>query len=566
MQSLITLDFVAGVALLLTIYWIADVLIRREHLVDFAKRLKIPHRVVTAILVLAGLGAMPFLPWPAHPLLIIGSTLATVMAWKSGSDDIDVGHGRAWWYERAVLLLSGIAVWWSPALVPAQLHVTTRPFIGWKHHGHLPLRVVQLSFSYAVLARFAPAISVQVGLEVFIFVAMMMLGSHYVITAFAKGMLGPRWYSWMTDNRLHNVAASAYVWGWARFIPRRRWSQLLAIIAPLNVPMQIGAFALEAASPLVLTSPTVAVVLAVTAGVFHLVVYITTGILFWEWALTNVLLAWFILQLAPEVTAQAFGLVPFIAGTVLLFVFPLRGRLWHPDPLGWWDTGLTQRVQWRVIGESGTVYDLHNDFMCPHERNYGRVHGCFLIEKRVFTYHLGEVWRIDLRDEIRTLRDHPERLEEIRERFGISVHEPQQSERHLRYLQRFLQALNRGERKFVFPRGLRWLKAPGGQFYYWGDRPSFRGQEKAVAFQIWFFEEYWDGEVHHKFEESLLREVSVIGEEQEACEELDERVVDAMVLQRAVGTLVNVPDRMVARARTLYPENKDSRSLLDLAS
>jgi hypothetical protein len=44
--------------------------------------------------------------------------------------------------------------------------------------------------------------------------------------------------------------------------------------------------------------------------------------------------------------------------------------------------------------------------------------------------------------------------------------------------------LNAGQRKSPLPARLRWLKAPGGQLYYWGDLPRYRGQQPASGIVI----------------------------------------------------------------------------------
>ncbi|MEM6531698.1 MAG: hypothetical protein AAF654_03710 [Myxococcota bacterium] len=541
----------AQVLALLLAYWISDVLFRREAFFKLVKRIGASHRVSSYLLAAAAAALTLFFPWPEEVghLAIFGSIHASMMAWKSGTDDIDIARGEAWWAERAMLLACGIGAWFSPAWIPLQMHLTSRPFIGWKHHGSLPLRVMQLCFAFAVLALTGWVTDI----SAFLVALFMMLGSHYVPTAIAKSLLGPRWYSWMLDNKLFYVAASSYRWGWARFLTPKAWTRVLKVFEFLNRPMQIAAWVAEAASPLMLLHPNAALGLCGTIAVFHVAVFISTGIFFWEWTVTNILVIGLVLTTAPEVLDISFGILPWVMSAMLMVALPLRGKLWDPNPLGWWDTPLTQRVSWRVVGESGTVYGLHNDFMCPHERNYGRVHGCFMIDEIVFTYHLGEVWRIDLRDDIRSLRDHPERLSEIRAKYGISVAEPNQAAQHERYLKRFLQQLNRGARKHVFPRWLRWLKAPGGQFYYWGDRPSFKGQEKAVEVQFWYTEEYWDGEVHHQFQEKMLNSFQVEEElVEEPCEECDEKVIDAMVIQRANGRLVFAPEWIVDRSRDLY--------------
>lgn len=551
------LDLPLSLASTLIAYWLIDIVFRREAWTRLIARFSVSQRIGTAILTAIAAGLTAVVPWEvveeAKALQIFACVQAVMLAWKSASEDIDVAAAEAYWPERALLVFTAVGAWFSPVWIVLQLHVITRPFVGWKHHGTLPLRAMQLGVAFIVAANilhpFGYGVETTSG---FLLLLFMMIASHYVITAFAKGRLGPRWYSWMLENRLHHVVASAYVWGWARFVPRSWWARFVLVVKKVERPLQIVTFAAEALVPLALLDPMIGLALLFVLSAFHVGVFVTTGIFFWEWTITNALAVWLVFVLEPAVVDAAFGVVPFLIGLTLMVIVPFRGKLWMPTPLGWWDTPLTQRVQWRVRGESGAVYGLHNDFMCPHERLYGRVHGCFMIDAPVFTYHLGEVWRADLRDAIRRLGENPETIAEIRNEFGISVHEPTQTGVHVAYLKRFLRALNDGKRKFVLPRGLRWLKAPGGQFYYWSELPSFRAQEKAISVEVWYHEEYWDGIHRHVLSNERLLAFEVDELAQESREELDEKVVDAMVLIRANGKLVDVPEWMVAQARELY--------------
>ena len=59
-----------------------------------------------------------------------------------------------------------------------------------------------------------------------------------------------------------------------------------------------------------------------------------------------------------------------------------------------------------------------------------------------------------------------------------------------RYITAFFRNFNAGHRKRLVPV---WLKAPGGQMFYWGELPRFSGQEPIDELVIHYREHYFDG-------------------------------------------------------------------------
>lgn len=543
--------FLASVAAILFFFWSIDRAVGPQAPLHSASR---PRKAVGQVLVLAAAAiGLRWVPWPhlseGAELRTLALPLVGILTWKAATEDIDVATDQPLWGARLQAVLYGAAVAGSPLALVPWLAVMAQPFGAWKHHGTLPLRVLQLLLAFSLTTLALPLLSLPApGAATYVFTALVLTASHYVITAFAKARLGPHWYSWMFENKLHHVVASARTWGWARFVPFRAFSRSLAALRRAEVPLQIGTFALEASVPLLLLHPNLALGYAVAFCGFHVIVFATTGILFWEWMVTNAMLAWLVWSLPAAALAPAFGPAAVLLGMALMLL-PLTGRLWQLFPLGWWDTPLTQRVQWRVIGESGKVYGLYNDFMCPHERLYGRCHGCFLVPHPVFTYHLGEVWRRELRDGIRELKRNPEGIDELRKKFGIDVSNAAQTQQHQEYLGVFFQRLNAGARKAVLPKSLRWLKAPGGQYYYWGDLLRYRRQEPVQRVQAWYREEYFDGEDYLLLNEGLLMDTQIDSLPGAAIRELDEKAVDGHLMARAAGKLVDAPAWVLANAQ-----------------
>ncbi len=531
-----------------------DFLLRQDGWARGVGRLGLGPRLAAVLWLAPCLCLAPFCSWGLIPqgraLRLLAGVLAAAMAWQASTRDIDPVLGETHFPARVAVVACTVGTWFSPAFFVAEIWLLSTPFSLWQHHATLPMRLMLAMGAHLILTGAFAALSGLAGIHVrlfpdaaaLIFFVMMVAISHYFITALAKCRLGPKWYSWVTDNHLHHLAASAYSWGWARFLPWRVWHRVIAAAKRGERLLQFLAFGLELLSPLALLRREVAIGFCLAWAGFHLGVFALSGLLFWDWMAADLALAAMLARLPPAAVATVFGPVAVAASLIFMFLFPLRHRLWKPMPLGWFDTPFTQRVHWRVRGESGKEYGLYNDFMCPHERLYGKVNGCFLAPVAVLTYHLGEVWKPELRDALCAAGPSLERLEAVRARFGIRPGSAEMAANHIAYLRRFLRAVNRGRRKHVLPRGLRWLKAPGDQVYYWGELPAYRGQEKAAAVRLFYREEYFDGTALRRLREETLVECEVEGgEPPPAARELTPKELDDFLLGHAAGRLIDLP-------------------------
>lgn len=550
----LTLEVFFSLAALTLAYWAVDGLVRQGALDRGLRAAGIRSAHAPTLLGIALTGLLASVTsWDSLPggasLRWLATGLVGMLAWKAATRDVDPTQGRSHALERVLVVLTAVGVALEPAFIWLGALLLTRPFGVWEHHATLPMRLIQALVAFLgcwLGYRFfglddAPLLA---GAVFFLLTVQI---SHYFITALAKAYLGPRWTSWVTDNRVHHLAASAYSWGWARFLGWERWKRVIDTVKVVERPMQFCAFGIELLAPLALLHPAASVAFSLGFATFHLGVFALAGLLFWEWIAADLMLAWAVAALAGGGATLAFGPLAVVVGLVFMAVFPLRHKLFRPMPLGWWDTPLTQRMRWYAEGESGKVYEVYNNFMCPHERIYGKVHGCFLVPHPVCTYHLGEVWKHDLRDAIRDAGPDPAKLDAVRQRFGILPRSESMAETHRRFLRRFFGALNHGANKSILPTWLRWLKAPGGQCYYWGELPAFRGQEKIVRVSIRYREEYFDGERHQRLCDRLIEQVDIpdaLEAPAEATAETKEptpKELDDFLLGYAAGRLIDLP-------------------------
>jgi hypothetical protein len=534
---------IVGIALLLMGYWLIDAIVRHERGLGRLPRGRGPTSW-TRFLVLVAAAALASIriDWNSVPeqgaIRILVTTLTVVLTWKHATQDIDVATAHPLTLQRGLLVaLAAAAIVW-PALLLPWLYLVLRPFAGWTHHGMLPIRLltVFLALLLVVLAltTVSPAWAAPdargIG-RAFFLVAIACQISHYFVPGLGKLRLGRRWWSWVTDNQLHLIVASAYSWGWLRFLHPETMARLIRAVRPFDRAFQATTLSIEVGSILVLLHPALFQGWTVAVCVMHATIFAWTGIFFWEWMATNVAMAVAMVALEPAVAASLFGPTEvLVVGTLILAARRARGRLWSPLSLAWWDTAFTARVHWELVGESSRRYGLYNDFMCPHEGLFGRAHGHFMLDDRIVTYHLGEVFAQavsphhgvsratfepfvahELRDSIIASAGDPAALAELKARHGAVLRDAARERHHVQYMIRFCRALNAGVRKSVLPRGLRWLKAPGGQFYYWGDLEPYRRQEKVTKLIVRYEERFFDGARFIGLEDRVVREIVVDG-------------------------------------------------------
>ncbi|AXK35607.1 hypothetical protein DVA86_26180 [Streptomyces armeniacus] len=453
------------------------------------RRRRITAAVVTGLAVLtpAGLAALQTPPsaGPARWLLL---AVLALLTWKFSTTDYDLTRPLAL-QRRArrllVLLAFGGAVW--PPLLLCWLALACGRLHGWQHHAMMPLRLLKAYVAWYVAALLLTgAVSPSAAQDGLLLTLCCVALSHYLKAAWSKARLGPHWWSWSWHNRTHCLIASAYSWGWARFLPPRTATTALRTVQPLNRPLNVAAMAVEL-SPLLAFSHRWALIASLAAtAMFNTVVALTSGILFWENICANVGLALTVATWPRDMSGW-----PSTLFALALLLLAVADRIWQPWHLGWWDTPFTARIHWEVRTAGGRRLGLYNSFMCPYEREFGRVLGYFLSEEPILHGHLGTVFDHELRDRILDADADPEALARLKQLHGHVHADPAQAGRHLDFLRTTFSRLNSGAPKGPLTGRLRRLKAPGGQLFSWGDLPPYRGDEPVDRIAIRYEERYY---------------------------------------------------------------------------
>ncbi|WP_234434318.1 hypothetical protein [Streptomyces sp. NRRL F-5126] len=420
--------------------------------------------------------ALPtFLPVPdPGPFRWFVVFVIALLTWQGTTSDYDVTQAIAPQRRaKAMLLLLGLASCvWTPALLP-WIAVYCGRLHGWKHHAMMPLRLLKAYLTWFVVATVLSAPEPATGLVVILGCVSL---SHYVKPAWSKARLGPRPWSWAWLNCTHYLIASAYSWGWARFLPADTMSRLLHRARLVDRPLNLLTVAVEAAGLIAFLDHRLLFAALAATAIFNVAVALASGILFWENISTNIALA-IAVELLPGTEYQAAFGWPTALIALVVILLGAADLLWQPWHLGWWDSPFTARIHWQVETVSGRTLGLYNGFMCPYEREFGRVLGYFLTDEPILHGHLGIVWDRRLRDLLVQAAGDRDQLHALKRSYGRSQKDEKLSSEHIAFLTSMFTRLNAGARKSPLPRSLRRLKAPGGQLYRWGDLPAYRGEE-----------------------------------------------------------------------------------------
>lgn len=506
----------------LFLYYEIDVfrLLSRNFLEQLDKKFKsrwVPPVVLTAVSFIP----IEFISWHAlDPSGILHSFigfLCLIAAWKAVTVDIDLATGEEYFKERAIMVLALIGTFLYPGFLILFLFTGIHFLRSWFNHQYMLLRILLIFAAYlaAVTLLQTLLLLTSVGPQPIstaapLFLFLLVMATHYFIPGIAKLKLGDHWYSWAVENKLHYLVMNAYLFGWLRQCSMKSRVRLIHFIQKFESPLQFGNLIFECGWVLSCFNANLTMGLCLMGILFHLSVVILTGIFFWESLLINAAMFAVILSLPLETSHELFNVPDGFFFASILILFHLRYRLWNTPDLSWWDSPFFACVRFYVEGKSGKRYQLHNDFMSPHDRLYGlNWQLSFYHDHKLIHQHLGELKKpqsYDLRNAIIASQGDIQVLEALKDKYGVSMHNASYEKTHDNHLYLFFRHFNEGKPRRICPS---WLKAPGQLFFYWGELESFRGQESVSKVIITYREEFFDGKEVKVVRENLIKEINL---------------------------------------------------------
>ena len=306
---------------------------------------------------------------------------------------MDYNHYFDSWYafDRILLVVAAGVVARVPALLPfyllqlvllsGQLEFPHR--IGYDHT-HKSVTLPLLTAFWLIVSLY-PLAKARLRYW-YLLVVLSLAGAWYVQAGFAKWQLG-----WVTDNNLYNLVAGAAAFGYggpdswlvpvARFVDR--WHQ----------PLQLAGLVTELVLPFFCLPGRRFVRWMLVAFIgFHLLVYVLSGIFFWQWMLLEGIIFYFIVRYPQRwrTLRKAAYWVPYY---LLLLAWPLSV---HVTALAWLDCGFINGYYFSLVDDAGRTYRLDSSFFSPYDVGFAKNRFTYTTNNKYLTNTMGQCYDAEL--------------------------------------------------------------------------------------------------------------------------------------------------------------------------
>ena len=322
------------------------------------------------------------------------------------------GWGRHFMRDRLAIVLLAAAVCYKPVwLYPFVISCCTLQYrvaswrLGPGYSNLLGYEFVRASLCVIMAAMVLQSVPVWCGRsfpireDLMIAACILYQASTYFHHAVAKSALGPRWFSWMRENRIECLFANAWLRGWTLGLGEQRCFNLCRGIAQNRRWLCAGVWLLEVAWIFVLADVRLALVILTATMLFHVIVFLSTGLLAYEYVVNHLFLIGVILfgdvgdLFGGDVLLATVLTIPLATAWVgwlrlgMLASYQQCGtggrRARFADAadhlMAWWDTPMMRMFSYTVESAAGRRYALPVSRFSPYDTFLTDIHTHLMI-------------------------------------------------------------------------------------------------------------------------------------------------------------------------------------------
>jgi hypothetical protein len=328
--------------------------------------------------------------------------------------------------------------------------------------------------------------------------------SYYFAAGVAKWNYGPP-HSWLLENHLSNLGASAYIRGWLAFLDEDVVMGAIAIARRMDVAMAGFAFVVELGALVgFFIHERLTRLFFWLCFLFHIGIFVVSGIFFWKWMATNVIFYFWLKRGGAPFIKRVFRHRAVALFGILTIYFSLD-RIWYfpQTRVVWYDTRLMENYELYAVGASGERYLVDPSSLSPMETHWIQGRLCYATDERSVTGIYGVSGSHRILTVLEGL-DSPEKARELY-RKARPCTDPKRRAVFDEFIQRYFANLNQKGRPH------RWLEWIGRPSHIW-IHPQGRLydlQERVTTVELWRTIVYHHGGGLHRLEQKRLREVPI---------------------------------------------------------
>jgi hypothetical protein len=301
--------------------------------------------------------------------------------------------------------------------------------------------------------------------------------NEYLVSGIHKLTIGYKWYDWILYEKVGYLHYWSKKYGWANFISDNFSLRICRIFNANNILLNLGCLIFEIGGLALIASIFTKNIWCYGTILFHTIVFIFTGILFWQ----NIMLLYCLTFIDNY---------SFILTAVLCFLLIDATKT---RPLGWFSINLCEMIELIGVMQDGTEKVLANDVFGARERTLGIRYGRVAIDGNFRTWHIGETslqTKLDI--DKQSLQD----LKNYKYQFRTNS-------KWFKYFKNFIK-YSHNHKNWI------WEKiVPEGQiFYTQKDRYRFEQPLNSIklVLKVWYLDKDY---TEHLLEERILKTVAI---------------------------------------------------------
>jgi len=166
--------------------------------------------------------------------------------------------------------------------------------------------------------------------------------------------------------------------GWLNNVDESIISLISQFISYFNAPLNFLTVLIEISSIYFLSRGKTFRIYLIIASLFHLIIYLSSGIFFWKWIVINLFMVVISIMGEEESFKKVFDFKP-IYFIILVLISPIYLR---PLSLAWFDTKLLEKYEIYLTDSNGIDFPVTGNFFKPYDKIFSQNRFSYLTKNK----------------------------------------------------------------------------------------------------------------------------------------------------------------------------------------